>query len=203
MRGPHVTGVPTQLTQVDPALDLAAQRDLPWPEREVALERQVLRPLARFHTNLPRRKPNLAKPIEIGVLLAAKRDEANLICRVAVHPGHRRQGHGRHLMASLSAKLAILGPRRLLAEVPEDDAEGRAFVEACDYRSERVYTDFVLESSAGGAEFFVDVASVEAVTCPTAPPCNCVTRCEGDINGDYSVNSQDIVEVIINWGDCP
>ena len=30
-----------------------------------------------------------------------------------------RQGHGRHLLTSLSSKLAILGPPRMVAEVPE------------------------------------------------------------------------------------
>ena len=55
----------------------------------------------------------------IGVLIGAKRPSATLIYRIAVHPDHQRQGHGRHLLTSLSSKLAILGPPRLVAEVPE------------------------------------------------------------------------------------
>ena len=55
----------------------------------------------------------------IGVLIGAKRPSGTLIHKIAVHPDHRRQGHGRHLLASLSSKLAILGPPRMVAEVPE------------------------------------------------------------------------------------
>ncbi len=46
----------------------------------------------------------------IGVLIGAKRPSGTLIHKIAVHPEHRRQGHARHLLASLSSKLAILGP---------------------------------------------------------------------------------------------
>ena len=55
----------------------------------------------------------------IGVLIGAKRPSGTLIHRIAVHPDHRRQGHGRHLLDSLGSKLAILGPPRIVAEVPE------------------------------------------------------------------------------------
>ena len=55
----------------------------------------------------------------IGVLIGAKRPSGTLVHKIAVHPDHRRQGHGRHLLASLGSKLAILGPRESIAEVPE------------------------------------------------------------------------------------
>ena len=55
----------------------------------------------------------------IGVLIGAKRPSGTLVHKIAVHPDHRRQGHGRHLLASLGSKLAILGPPRIVAEVPE------------------------------------------------------------------------------------
>ena len=55
----------------------------------------------------------------IGVLIGAKRPSVTLVHRIAVHPDHRRQGHGRHLLDSLGSKLAILGPPRIVAEVPE------------------------------------------------------------------------------------
>ena len=67
----------------------------------------------------------------IGVLIGAKRPSGTLVHKIAVHPDHRRQGHGRHLLASLGSKLAILGPPRIIAEVPEsltpagDDRDGR------------------------------------------------------------------------------
>ena len=55
----------------------------------------------------------------IGVMIGAKRPSGTLIHKIAVHPDHRRQGHGRHLLDSLASKLAILGPPRIIAEVPE------------------------------------------------------------------------------------
>ena len=58
-------------------------------------------------------------PDPIGVLIGAKRPSGTLIHKIAVHPDHRRQGHGRHLLTSISSKLAILGPPRIVAEVPE------------------------------------------------------------------------------------
>ena len=60
----------------------------------------------------------------IGVLIGAKRPSGTLIHKIAVHPDHRRQGHGRHLLTSLGSKLAILGPPRMVAEVPETFAAG-------------------------------------------------------------------------------
>ncbi len=90
----------------------------------------------------------LAGDNPIGVVLATKRDRGTLIHRIGVHPDHRRQGHGHHLLDSLSRKLAILGPPRLVAEVPEDDTEARAFFEACGYREEGSFADFRLESPA-------------------------------------------------------
>jgi len=81
----------------------------------------------------------------IGVLLAAKREEENLIYRIGIHPDHRRREHGRHLLTSLSQKLAILGPRRLVAEVPSAWTHARAFIEACGYTREREYIDFFLQ----------------------------------------------------------
>ena len=60
----------------------------------------------------------------IGVLIGAKRPSGTLIHKIAVHPDHLRQGHGRHLLASLGSKLAILGPPRMVAEVPEASRRG-------------------------------------------------------------------------------
>ena len=63
----------------------------------------------------------------IGVLIGAKRASGTLIHEIAVHPDHRRQGHGRHLLTSLGSKLSILGPPRIVAEIPE------ALAPACEY----------------------------------------------------------------------
>jgi GNAT superfamily N-acetyltransferase len=83
----------------------------------------------------------------IGVLIGAKRPSATLVHKIAVHPDHRRQGHGRHLLASLGSKLAILGPPRIVAEVPENFADARGLFNACGYVEETVLTDYVLEGN--------------------------------------------------------
>ncbi len=81
----------------------------------------------------------------IGVLIGAKRPAGTLIHKIAVHPDHRRQGHGRHLLTSLSSKLAILGPPRMIAEVPETLTAGRELFRACGYVQEAVLTDYLLQ----------------------------------------------------------
>ena len=74
----------------------------------------------------------------IGVLIGAKRASGTLVHRLAVHPDHLRQGHGRHLLESLASKLAILGPPRLAAEVPESFAAARALFGSCGYVEEGI-----------------------------------------------------------------
>ena len=84
----------------------------------------------------------------IGVLIGAKRRSSTLVHKIAVHPDHRRQGHGRHLLASLGSKLAILGPPRVVAEVPETLVPARELFGASGYVEEAVLTDYVLEMPA-------------------------------------------------------
>src|SRR5436190_20463256 len=81
----------------------------------------------------------------IGVLIGAKRPSGTLVHKIAVHPDHRRQGHGRHLLASLGSKLAILGPPRIVAEVPESLAPACELFSACAYVQEALLTDYVLQ----------------------------------------------------------
>jgi GNAT superfamily N-acetyltransferase len=81
----------------------------------------------------------------IGVLIGAKRLTGTLIHRIAVHPDHRRQGHARHLLASLGSKLAILGPPRIIAEVPEALAPVSELFKSTGYAVEALLTDYVLE----------------------------------------------------------
>jgi hypothetical protein len=92
----------------------------------------------------------------IGVLIGAKRPTATLIHRIAVHPDHLRQGHGRHLLTSLSSKLAILGPPRIVAEVPESFAAASALFEACGYAQDAVLTDYVLKSGTHDSREIAD-----------------------------------------------
>jgi hypothetical protein len=89
----------------------------------------------------------------IGVLIGAKRASATLVQKIAVHPDHRRQGHARHLLASLSSKLAILGPPRIVAEVAETLAPAGALFAASGFVEEAVLTDYVLpfDSRSRGA----------------------------------------------------
>jgi GNAT superfamily N-acetyltransferase len=84
-------------------------------------------------------------PDPIAVLIGAKRPSATLIYKLAVHPDHQRQGHGRHLLASLSSKLAILGPPRMVAEIPEPLAPTRELFVASGYVQEAVLTDYLLD----------------------------------------------------------
>lgn len=79
----------------------------------------------------------------IGVLIGAKRASGTLIHQIAVHPDHLRQGHGRHLLTSLSSKLAILGPPRMVAEVPETFPAASALFNSCGYVEEAILTDYV------------------------------------------------------------
>ena len=104
----------------------------------------------------------------IGVLIAAKREPiASLVLHVAVHPDHRRRGHGRHMMTSLSQKMAILEPTLMLAEVPDDDALGRRFLEACGFTERDILTDYTYAGEAPGGvpgvELVADVAAAELV----------------------------------------
>jgi GNAT superfamily N-acetyltransferase len=87
----------------------------------------------------------------IGVLIGAKRPSATLVHKIAVHPDHLRQGHGRHLLTSLGSKLAILGPPRIVAEVPASFAAACGLFNGCGYVEEAVLTDYVLEPARGGA----------------------------------------------------
>jgi RimJ/RimL family protein N-acetyltransferase len=97
----------------------------------------------------------------IGVFIGAKRPSGTLIHRIAVHPDHLRQGHGRHLLTSLSSKLAILGPPRIVAEVPDALDAARALFGACGYVEEGVLTDYVLAREANA-----DVAPGQAFLIP-------------------------------------
>ena len=81
----------------------------------------------------------------VAVVIGCKRPPDTLIRGVGVHPDHVRRGHGRHLLTSLSSKLAILGPPRLVAEVPAGSPSARALFEACGWEVDRRYSDLVLD----------------------------------------------------------
>jgi GNAT superfamily N-acetyltransferase len=87
----------------------------------------------------------------IGVLIGAKRPSGTLIHKIAVHPDHVRQGHGRHMLTSLSSKLAILGPPRIITELPETLASAGELFSACGYVQEALLTDYLLQGEERGA----------------------------------------------------
>lgn len=78
----------------------------------------------------------------LGVLIAAKRETESCILAVGVHPEARHQDHGRHIMTSLSQKLAILGPSRMICEPRADEARVLQFLKHCDYTPEALLTDY-------------------------------------------------------------
>jgi GNAT superfamily N-acetyltransferase len=97
----------------------------------------------------------------IGVLIGAKRPSGTLVHRIAVQPDHRRQDHGRHLLASLGSKLAILGPPRIIAEVPETLAAACELFSASGYVEEVRLTDYLRQPDG--------TRPVAAVTAPPSP----------------------------------
>jgi len=84
----------------------------------------------------------------IGVLIGAKRASGTLIHKIAVHPDHRRQEHGRHLLTSLASKLAILGPPRIVAEVPETLDAACGLFSASGFAEEACLTDYELSDGS-------------------------------------------------------
>jgi hypothetical protein len=110
----------------------------------------------------------------VGVLIGCKRPPYTLVHKIAVHPSELRKGHGRHLLTSLSAKLAILGPPTLLAEFPAVNAAARALFAACGWREERTYVDLTRDlavdspvaSSTQGAVMSVTVDDLADVALP-------------------------------------
>ena len=107
----------------------------------------------------------------VGVLIGCKRPPETLVLRLAVHPDHRRRGHARHLLTSLSAKLAILGPPRLVAEIPEANAPARALFQACGWREDARFVDLSFEpASAQVPAGLVHEANYEEVKDTFASP---------------------------------
>jgi GNAT superfamily N-acetyltransferase len=84
----------------------------------------------------------------IAVLIGTRRPAEVLVLRVGVRPDYLRQGHASHLLTSLSQKLAVLGPERLVAEVPRGMAPAEALLAAVGYEPEAVYTDWTLDGEA-------------------------------------------------------
>jgi ribosomal protein S18 acetylase RimI-like enzyme len=91
----------------------------------------------------------------VAVVLGTKAPHEVHVRRIGVAPGHQRRGHGRHLLESLGSKLAVLGPPRLVAEVPAVLAEARAFFAALGWSEETTI-------EGGGAPAAADAALAAA-----------------------------------------
>ena len=98
----------------------------------------------------------------IGILIGAKREEETLVHRLVVDPEFRRRGHASHLLTSLSQKLAVLGPSRLVAEVPEDLSGAGALFESLGYDDVSELVDWERDRSLGDEkvpeELFVPIS---------------------------------------------
>jgi GNAT superfamily N-acetyltransferase len=80
----------------------------------------------------------------IAVVTGAKREHETLIHRIGVHPDFQRRGHALHLLESLSHKLSVLGPPRIVAEVPDDQEEVCDLFVAAGYETAGTFADFAL-----------------------------------------------------------
>lgn len=81
---------------------------------------------------------------KIGVLSCLKREDAIFIYRIAIHPGHLRQGHGSHLLQSIQQKTAILAPGIPLRAEAFDTPSTVSFFNKNGYELVSIYTDFSL-----------------------------------------------------------
>ncbi len=79
----------------------------------------------------------------IAVSIGTKRAAEVLVARLGVRPDRCRCGHGLHILTSLSHKLAVLGPERLVAEVPLALPGAPELFAAVGYRREATYADWV------------------------------------------------------------
>ena len=91
----------------------------------------------------------------VAVVLGTKAPQEVHVRRIGVAPGHQRRGHGRHLLESLGSKLAVLGPPRLVADVPAVLTEARAFFAALGWREETT-------AESDGASAAADAAGTAA-----------------------------------------
>jgi ribosomal protein S18 acetylase RimI-like enzyme len=78
----------------------------------------------------------------IAVVTGAKREHETWVHRIGVHPDFQRQGHAQHMLESLSHKLSVLGPPKVVAEVPDDLPGAHELVQAVGYRAESRFADF-------------------------------------------------------------
>lgn len=94
----------------------------------------------------------------IAVVIGCKRSKETFIYQIGVRPGYERQGHARHILTSLAQKLAVLGPPRIIAEIPSRNEAMLHLFESAGFRREEKLVDFALtrreDSAAVAADLF-------------------------------------------------
>jgi len=84
--------------------------------------------------------------IPIGVVAGCKRKSESLILRIGVNPNYLKKGHAKHLLESLAGKLTVLGPKRIVAEAPENNIALRELLKSVGYKeTENYFSDYSLE----------------------------------------------------------
>ena len=68
-----------------------------------------------------------------------------ILHRIAVHPGHRREGVGRALIEKLTGKLSIEKRARIETLVPEDSLSSQLFFRDMDFRATCIVEDLTEE----------------------------------------------------------
>lgn len=100
----------------------------------------------------------------VAVMIGTKRADEVAVHRLGVRPDRLRRGHGVHLLTSLSQKLAVLGPERLVAEVPDDRPAALGCFAAAGYRREVTLVDWERPAGAGAGSEDVPEGLVSEVT---------------------------------------
>lgn len=72
----------------------------------------------------------------IAIVIGCKKPPETWIHRIGVRHGYERQGHARHLLTSLAQKLAVLGPPRILAELPSRNEAALHLFKSVGFRRE-------------------------------------------------------------------
>ncbi len=77
-----------------------------------------------------------------AILIGTKRETEVLVMWIGVHDDFQRQGHALHIVTSLSQKLAVLGPDRLIAEPPLDLPGASELFSVAGFERELLLADY-------------------------------------------------------------
>jgi ribosomal protein S18 acetylase RimI-like enzyme len=77
-----------------------------------------------------------------AILIGTKRETEVLVMWIGVHSDFQRQGHALHIVTSLSQKLAVLGPSRLIAEPALDLPGASELFAAAGFERELLLEDY-------------------------------------------------------------